>query len=67
MSPGDTGALFIKGGQQMSVKIKISYTDPGELEAIKKALEGIIEPHFRQQRAAGRDYKRHYITGKVKK
>lgn len=51
----------------MSVKIKISYTDPEELEAVKKALEGIIEPHFRQQKAAGRDYKRHYITGKVKK
>ena len=50
----------------MSVKIKISYTSPEELETVKKALEGIIEPEFRKK-AAGKEYKKHYITGKVKK
>lgn len=51
----------------MSVKIKISYTDPAELEAVKNRLNGLIKPYFRQDKGKKREFKRYYINGIIER
>lgn len=53
---------------RMSVKIKISYTDPEELDTIREKLEPVIEPARRQQKGLqNKEIKRYYINGEVRK